>query len=25
LGQDAKVTVYTFSAKAGLIVYFGGP
>ena len=25
LGQDAKITVYTFSAKAGLIVYFGGP
>jgi hypothetical protein len=25
LGQDAKVTVLTFSAKAGLIVYFGGP
>ena len=25
LGQDAKVTVLTFSAKAGVIVYFGGP
>ena len=24
LGQDAKVRVYTISAKAGLIVYFGG-
>jgi len=24
LGQDAKVHVYTLSAKAGLIVYFGG-
>ena len=25
LGQDAKVRVYTMSAKAGIIVYFGGP
>jgi hypothetical protein len=25
LGQDAKVTVLTFSAKVGLIVYFGRP
>ena len=24
LGEDAKVRVYTISAKAGLIVYFGG-
>jgi hypothetical protein len=25
LRQDAKVRVYTMSAKAGIIVYFGGP
>jgi hypothetical protein len=25
LAQDAKIRVFTMSAKAGLIVFFGGP